>query len=394
MRPAALSPQPNADTFDPDAIGLAYGETPPADAPPLAIHYTATLPTLTLTPRPLEEMRGDRLTAMSSGELPSLPLLGQRGLVIEGWSHLVAGYPRSGKTDLLTRQMPAWMSLGHRVLYISEESSAVWTARLSAIPADWSGVVFVFGLGADPPRLAERAWSGSEDVVILDAIRNLLRLTDENDNSEIARRLNPWIDGARQHSKTFIAAHHSRKGSGEHGEGIAGGHALLGLFDVGLEIARDRNSPRRRLIRPYARVVSPPELLYEKGEDDELRALGDPAEVAIEEVRERIKACLTHEWQGTVQVHESLSEPQPSREQVRKALVVLARSGKIERDPPLTDGEKPGKTYKWRLVRLPTQPPTSPPTEETHVVGEVQTRPQPHLHGVVPKGGGQEVVLR
>ncbi len=345
---AALRQQPSADTFDPDAIGLAYGETPPADAPPPAVHYTATMPTPTPALRPLEEMRGDLLAAMGTPDLPSLPLLGHHGLIIENWSHLLAGYPRSGKTDLIARQIPAWTALGHRVLYISEESRDVWIARLKEISGDWSGVVFVFGLRTDPGRLAERAWSDPADIVVLDAVRNLLTFKDENDNSEIARVLNPWIAGARSEGKTLIALHHSRKGSGDHGEGIAGGHALLGLFDVGLELTRDRNNPRRRLIRAYARVVSPPELLYEKLEDGELHALGDPADVALDEVRRRVKATLTGDWQTTADVRASLAEPQPSKEQVRKALIGLAGAGEIERNPPLSEGDKPGMTYKWR----------------------------------------------
>ncbi len=104
------------------------------------------------------------------------------------------------------------------------------------------------------------------------------------------------------------------------------------------------------MIRPYARVVSPKELLYEKLDDDELRALGDLAEVALEEVRARVKAALTSEWQGTAEVCHALTEPQPSREQVRKALIGLAQSDEIQRNPPQSDGDKPGKTYRWRSL--------------------------------------------
>ena len=38
------------------------------------------------------------------------------------------------------------------------------------------------------------------------------------------------------------------KGSGEHGEAAAGGHAYFGIVDVTLELHRDKNVVRRRLL--------------------------------------------------------------------------------------------------------------------------------------------------
>src|SRR5207249_3821711 len=112
-----------------------------------------------------------------------------------------------------------------------------------------------------------RTYGGAEDIVIIDALRNLLGLEDESNNSEIARVLNPWVAKARETKKTLIAVHHARKGGGEGGEGITGGHAFLGIVDVALEILRDKKVKNRRLIRPYARLVSPAELTYELDDD-------------------------------------------------------------------------------------------------------------------------------
>src|SRR5205807_821617 len=195
-----------------------------------------------------------------------------------------------------------------KVVYITEEPSDLWGRRLAAIPGDWSGLRAVFGLGAPPDALFARAFGGGEDVAVIDTMRNLLQLSDETDNSGIAQVLNPWIAEARARNKTLVFAHHMRKGSGEHGEGIAGGHALLGVFDVALELSRDHRVAGRRRIKAYARLVEPPELVYERNEDRTMRALGDPSAVQLNEVVERIREYLGDDWEKTSRVREGLGE--------------------------------------------------------------------------------------
>ncbi len=307
----------------------------------------------------LLEVTGAELAdAGASGprDLPSLPLLGQPGYLVPGWSHLLAGYPRSGKTELLTRCAQEWTGLGYSILYMTEEPKSIWEHRLSRLQADWGLLCVAFGLGADPEMLFKRAFGGSEQIVVLDTLRNLLGLEDETDNSEVARVLNPWVAEARRCAKTLIMDHHMRKGAGSYGEGIAGGHALLGVFDVALELLRDENHPHRRQIRAYARLISPADLAYELGEDDQYRALGDPDALRLAEVQERVLGCLDLDWRPTKNVRDSLGNPQPSEEQVRQALVALAHAGKIERDPPIDQGAVRGKPHRWRL-------PSSVPTE-------------------------------
>ena len=91
-------------------------------------------------------------------------------------------------------------------------------------------------------------------MVILDTIR-LLQLRDENDNSQINLALTPLIALCRNLHKTLILAHHTRKGSGDYGEAAAGSHAFLGIVDVAVELHRDRNVDRRRIIRGWGTVI-------------------------------------------------------------------------------------------------------------------------------------------
>ena len=153
---------------------------------------------------------------------PSLSFLGQPGYIIEGWSHLLAGYPRCGKTELLVRLCADWVRDGHSVVYLTEEPRSIWQhrlARLSPAGGQGSGIGgrndeepttgaspntdprsptpdpttthfanlhVVFALGTPIDSLFKRAFGGTEKIVVIDTMRNLLQLTDETDNSRIA----------------------------------------------------------------------------------------------------------------------------------------------------------------------------------------------------------------
>jgi hypothetical protein len=319
---------------------VRFGE----DATPFVDPGAQTVPGL------LERSGAELLAANASLDtLPRLPLLGRLTYYVVGWSHILSAYPKTGKGDLLATNMLEWTALGHRVCYLSEEPEDVWKLRVQVIPGDWEPVQVVFGLGASPENLFTRAFSGRESIVILDTPRNLLGLDDERDNSEVARVIGPWIAKARSKGKTFIAAHHARKGGGEHGEGIAGAGAFLGLFDVALELSHDAHHEDRRVIRGLARVITIPDLLYERTEEGVFRALGDPAALGLEEVKTRVLDVLTEEWRTTARVTAALDEPRPSEEQVRQALVELATAKTIERDPPIAEGVKRGKPHRWRI---------------------------------------------
>ena len=323
------------------------------------------------------EASGSELIASAehASDLPMLPMLGQRKYLVEGWSHLLAGYPRSGKTELLFRAIREWLDEGHSVVYLTEEPRSIWEQRLRHRQDDWSNLQVVFALGTPPEVLFRRAFEGGEEIVIVDTLRNLLNLRDETDNSEVARVLNPWVAGSRRTEKTLIMAHHMRKGGGQHGEGISGGHALLGVFDIALELGRDDHHAARRTIKGYARLIETPEMVYERSEDGTFRALGDPEQLRLSEVRDRVEAVLSDDWGKTKDVLEALDEPRPGQEQVRLALGALARAGMAERDPPI-EQDAPGKTHRWRRT-------TSPPTDLPMVGGEVASDDVPNPPPIV-----------
>ncbi|HEY7313484.1 MAG TPA: AAA family ATPase [Gemmataceae bacterium] len=295
-----------------------------------------------------DEIDAYDLQKMDVKELAYLPLLGQPGYLVEGWSHLIAGFPRCGKTELSYANVREWIKAGRSVLYMTEEARPLWQQRLASRPVPCKGLNLMFALGELPLDLLARMREGEEQIVVVDTLRGLgITPVDENANGLMAQAVKPWIAAARQGGKTLVLLHHARKSGGENGESITGGHALFASVDVALEIKRDR-APNRRIIKMHPRVIQASELLYEQQPDGQLLALGDPAGVGSEEVARRALDVLDYQWTRTSEVHDRLQEPKPSLEQVRLVLLAEARVGRLERDPPLDAGNVAGKTVRWR----------------------------------------------
>jgi hypothetical protein len=92
-------------------------------------------------------------------------------------------------------------------------------------------------------------------------------------------------------------------------------------------------------------VAEVPELVYEKTQDGQLVALGDPDRLALEEVKERVAAVLGEEWATFKELASLLADPRPSDRQVREALADLVREGVAEMEPRA--GRRPAR---WRLT--------------------------------------------
>ena len=315
---------------------------------------------------PLAGVRLERTNAgtlqqrAKSGEIPELtrlPLLGEEdnSPFIKGWSHMLAGYPKTGKTELLARMTAEWSNTGLKVVYLTEEPESVWAARLSRLPAGFENVDLVHAMGAKADDLLCVINGGADDVVILDTIR-LLQLHDESDNAQINIALTPFITLCRQKGSTLCLSHHTRKGGGEHGEGAAGGHAFLGIVDVALELHRDKQVVRRRMVKGWARVIEVSDLVYEMEDTGTMKLLGDRSLLDFNELKNRVQEVVKGEWQSTKDIEEAIGEPKPSRDSTGRVLEALAKDGKAERDPPISEGPQPGKKYTWKNLTSASPP--------------------------------------
>lgn len=194
----------------------------------------------------------------------TLPLAGQPGVVFKGLSNVLGAYPKVGKTTLVWHSVLDWLET-ERVVWITEEPLLVWRVRLSGFVSSLGlplgernellrNLWIVPVAGRSPEELREEAFGGEEEVVIVDTLRHALRFTQEADNSEIAAQVTPWIEAARLADKTFLGLHHQTKAGGEHGRGLAGGHALLGVFDMAIEVDRAQHPPTRRKVSALGRL--------------------------------------------------------------------------------------------------------------------------------------------
>ena len=74
-----------------------------------------------------------------------------------------------------------------------------------------------------------------------------------------------------------------------------------------------------------------------------------------EPLNERAIEYLTVEWQTIKEVRDLMPEPKPSIDHLSNVVNSLADVGAVERDPPISEGKKPGKTYRWRKNLTPDE---------------------------------------
>lgn len=288
---------------------------------------------------------------------PYLPMLGGGGFFIKGRTHLFAGFPKVGKTELLARQIADWGRIGESVAYLTEETTGdIWARRLRSTgtePADWRHAIFFPVIGWPPAVLLEQVFNLDHGTIVVDTGRTLLQMENEADNSEIVRLVTPWIKASNQTGKTLIMVVHHRKAVGlEPGERIAGGNALLGLVDCAIEVERIPSEPResyRRQVSAIGRYPdgAPGTLWYEwEPADGRFYSLDDPQQVQIQDENEEVLARLPtygENGQGVKvkDLQEMLDFPQQA---LSKALNRLEKEGLARRDK--VEGQR--GHYWWR----------------------------------------------
>jgi hypothetical protein len=181
-------------------------------------------------------------------------------------------------------------------------------------------------------------------------------VNNENDNSELARLINPFVEDARLYDKTPMFVHHNRKtrdgdttGSELH---IAGGHALMGAVDIPMVMEKDPHGNKwRRVIKVYARIITPPDLIQQLDPETGKFTVSAAGDVQQSAVVDKVRFVVSGDWMSTADVLHALASPKPSEEQLRQALLELANREVLERDPPLTENAQ-GKRVRWRRVSM------------------------------------------
>jgi hypothetical protein len=261
------------------------------------------------------------------------PLWGQPGIVGPGVATLISGHAKvAGKTtavgigirDLL-RGAPDLSAF-----VLTEEPRALWRERLRRWASTTSNWRFRFADGTPWPTALRELEEETAGLIVVDTLRSFAGIVDENDAGTVVAAIQPLVLLARRKNIAVVALHHLRKTEGEEGLAHAGSTALVGLFDIALELRRDPHALGRRILTAVSRFEGTPRALALELRDEQIIVLGSPEAVALSEVAERVFAIIPPGGQTTVsEILVALDEPKPSREQVSRALKQLQNDGRV-----------------------------------------------------------------
>lgn len=277
--------------------------------------------------------------------IESLPFLKEKGIVLRGFSHLISGLPKAGKTELLTSVCKDWLHAGEKILYFTEEPESIWRDRGEAGFPATDDFRLYFGMGMGWQKIADRINAGDENIAVIDTVRSLVALDDENDNSLVTKATTPIISAARQRGMSLLMTHHLRKTGGDYGTAISGAGAFAGIVDVLIEIERSGRS-NERMIKVMGRRIAEKRILYAMTTPGQFELRGAPEDRESGNVKERVFLLLTTEFQTTATLTKHFSG---CADVVLDALNDLAREGQALRNPPINEGGKQGKAYQWKL---------------------------------------------
>lgn len=248
--------------------------------------------------------------------------------IFPGFVHLISGYAKVGKTELLYEWCLAWAAQGLNILYYTEESPYIWNYRMLLRGPDPGDIPLglAYARGYSYSQILEDMSERQDFQVVVVDTTLLLQIPDSNDNTSVAERLNPIINMFIRPETALIFLHHHNKAGGQRGRGITGSYAFLALVDVSLEIYADKYKPDQRNVTGLSRIHELPDFSYER-KDKKMVLLGDSSETGLQAVRRRILATVAGSPQPLSQkeIEESLEEPRPSSRSVLDALQSLKK---------------------------------------------------------------------
>ncbi len=286
-----------------------------------------------LNPRPNRIKTATDLLAGAEDGQRWWPLWGQGGIAGPGVATLISGHAKvAGKTTAVGIGIRDLLQAAPdlSVLVLTEEPQALWRERLKRWGFHTPNWRFRFADGTPWLTVLQQLKHETFNLLVVDTLRAFTGIVDENDASAVVAAIQPLVLLARSKHVAVIALHHLRKTEGEEGLAHAGSTALVGLFDVALELRRDQHAPGRRIMTAVSRFEETPRALALEMRGEELVVLGSPEAVALSEVAERVFAAIPPESQLTMlEICEALGEPKPSREQVSRALKQLQGEGRV-----------------------------------------------------------------
>jgi hypothetical protein len=314
---------------------------------------------------PLLAPLSDLLSSDAERELEYVPLLGVDGLIARGTLTLLGAHPKAGKTTLLIHACRAWVQQNRRVVYLSEDSRAVWRERVKRFP-ELNALILNAIPRAHPENWARAIRELEPDIVIVDTVRRFMPAKDENDSASVSLALAPFVDLQQELPRTaLVLVHHTKKSLSSEGEitDIAGSHAFTAEVDAILLLAPVREHERQRILTPLAGrlwTLSPEPLVLELSEDaSDYRVVGTAEEVLPEtharSTKEKILQAIRALGKATAEeVFEHLrsSGEVVASSHVRNLLAELVHEGVVEREG---DGKR-GSPYTYSVYSAVLNP--------------------------------------
>jgi DNA repair protein RadA/Sms len=293
----------------------------------------------------------------------SLPLLGQEGFIHKERIHLLAGYPKAGKTELSFRFA---IDLAHtqKILYISEEDVAIIGGRLNQLREKFvdekakENLIIVTPDFLRRSEFYELVKEHKPDMVIVDTLRSIFsgEIEDEKDAIMMTAFFNEIRNFLRKDKITAIFNHHITKSSHPDNllKDVAGSPALTGLVDTILVLTNAGENKRK--IQVYGRLIKEKSFIYKANEETGEFEVVEEVESDATDDLEEIILGLEKDWGDryllTLEVQKLIKDTRGiyvSRKELLEALNKLhkSRPDKLEREPRQ---KKAGARYKWRLV--------------------------------------------
>ncbi|HVT38454.1 MAG TPA: AAA family ATPase [Gemmatimonadaceae bacterium] len=322
---------------------------------------------------PLATVTAAELVHEQLGEITWLiPSLAALGLFT-----VIYGAPKSGKTTLAMHMAASVVGtrdfLGGRVerpspvLWLDLEQSRR-TTRLRMIDVGAHRAIEPLDVWVGhPPTLLDLLATIEKlgvVMVVVDSLSRWLLLENENDNSEINRKIAPILTAFQARDVALVVIHHDRKSEGTGGRNLRGGGALLAMCDVACEVAKEQDG------EPGMRRLS----IVSRHEDDrkmlvKLTAHGyEDAGMPSTRQEERIMDALTASGPQSMTALGQLLDL--TDEALRGRLEAMRKAGRITR----TGYGKRGDPFYYSI---PLTPQVSPRVGERATLQESTNSPHP-----------------
>jgi hypothetical protein len=294
-----------------------------------------------------------------------------KGYLARGGITLFSALWKAGKTTLLAHLLQALGGGGTfcgqdaapaKVLYVTEESQALWAARRDKVKfGDWCEFVVrpfaqkptLNGWYAFINSLADSLKQRPADLVIFDPITNLWPVKDENSAAEVTTALLPLRTLDPGECRNLTLVHHLRKSDGAEGVGSRGSGALTGFVDTIVELRRHTPGDakdRRRVLTAHGRYDDTPAEAVVELTDHGYALHGTKSETAAEDAVKVLLDLLPGEPPGLTQdqIRESWPGGSPRKQTMTDALRHGTNVGFWRMDG---SGHKGDPLRYWRITR-------------------------------------------